>query len=129
MERWMREQIGIRTLVQAQCRQLALLGRAVAGYPRAVIRIVDHLDRQAAVHADSPAADLKGIRTELRRNNRRTLATLAAVGLAACATALLILPPSVAALPLLAPSAGVLLMLFSLALLWRALLAQLRLNL
>jgi hypothetical protein len=90
------------------------------------MRIVDHLDQQATLHLNSPPADVQDIRTELKSNNRRTLATLAAVALAGLATALLLLPQSVTALPLLAPAVAALLILTSLALLWRALLAPAR---
>jgi peptidoglycan/LPS O-acetylase OafA/YrhL len=91
-----------------------------------VTRLIDHLDRQANLRPDSPAADLQAIRGALKQNNQRTLATLAALILAGLVTALLVLPQSAPALPLLAPGLAALLILASLALLWRALLAPSR---
>ena len=126
MERWMREQVGLRTLVERVVGNWPYLAERLPDLPVAVTRIVDHLDRQAALQPDSPRSDLQAIRGELQNNNRRTLATLAAVGLAGCATALLVLPPTVSAMPLLGPGAAILLMLLSIALLWRALLAPAR---
>jgi hypothetical protein len=90
------------------------------------MRIVDHLDQQATLHLNSPPADVQDIRTELKSNNRRTLATLAAVALAGLATALLLLPQPPSTIPLLAPAASALLIVASLALLWRGLLAPTR---
>ncbi|MGB5833949.1 MAG: ubiquinone biosynthesis regulatory protein kinase UbiB [Thiohalocapsa sp.] len=126
MERWMRDQVGVRTLVQRAMDNWPYLAERLPELPVAAARIVDHLDRQAALHPDSPPADLQAIRTELRTNNRRSLATLASLGLAGCATALVLFPAQAPAIPLLAPVAAALLFLVSLALLWRALLASTR---
>ena len=126
MERWMREQVGLRTLVQRTLDNWPYLAERLPDLPVAVTRIVDHLDRQAALQPDSPAADLQAIRGELRHNNQRTLATLAAVVLAVCATLLLLSPTALPTIPLLAPIAAGVLILSSLLLLWRALIAPAR---
>jgi ubiquinone biosynthesis protein len=126
MERWMREQIGLRTLVKRSAENWPALVERLPELPGAVTRLIDHLDRQANLRPDSPAADLQAIRGALKQNNQRTLATLAALILAGLATALLVLPQSAPALPLLAPGLAALLILASLALLWRALLAPTR---
>ncbi len=126
MERWMREQVGLRTLVQRTMDNWPYLAERLPDLPVAVTRIVDHLDRRAALQPDSPAADLQAIRSELKHNNQRMLATVAAVGLAGCATALLVLPSAAPAIPLLAPAVAAVLVLSSLLLLWRALLAPAR---
>jgi len=127
MERWMREQVGLRTLVQRTMGNWPYLAERLPDLPVAVSRIVDHLDRQAAGRPDSPAAELTAIRTELKQNNQRTLATLAALGLAGCATALLLAAPTaVSAIPLLAPTVAGVLVVTSLLLLWRALLTPSR---
>jgi len=127
MERWMREQVGLRTLVQRTMGNWPYLAERLPDLPVAVSRIIDHLDRQAAGRPDSPAAELTAIRTELKQNNQRTLATLAALGLAGCATALLLAAPTaVSAIPLLAPTVAGVLVVTSLLLLWRALLTPSR---
>ena len=126
MERWMREQIGLRTLIKRSAENWPALVERLPELPGAVTRLIDHMDRQANLRPNSPASDLQAIRGELKRNNRRTLATLAAVGLAGFATALLVLPQSAPALPLLAPITAVVLIISSLTLLWRALLTPSR---
>jgi ubiquinone biosynthesis protein len=126
MERWMREQIGLRTLVQRTINNWPYLAERLPDLPVAITRIVDHLDRQAALQPDRPAADLQAIRSELQHNNRRTLATLAAVALAGCATALLLWPTTAAPIPLLVPTVAGVFILSSLLLLWRALLVTAR---
>jgi ubiquinone biosynthesis protein len=124
MERWMREQIGGRTLVQRIANNWPQLVERLPELPVALTRVVDHLDQQATARPDSPAVELQAIRAELRGNNQRTLATVAALGMAGFATALLLLGQPTSALPLLAPAVAVLLILASLGLLWRALAAS-----
>jgi ubiquinone biosynthesis protein len=126
MERWMREQVGLRTLVKRSAENWPALVERLPELPGAVTRLIDHMDRQTNLRPDSPAADLQAIRGELKQNNQRTLATLAAVALAGFATALLVLPQAMKTIPLLAPAAAAVLIITSLALLWRALLAPAR---
>jgi hypothetical protein len=85
-----------------------------------VSRIIDQLDRQGTLHPDGQSAELQALRTELRNNHRRTLAVLAALGFAGCATALLIAEPQTPAAPLASTAAAGIMLLASLALLWRA---------
>ncbi|MGB5736563.1 MAG: ubiquinone biosynthesis regulatory protein kinase UbiB, partial [Thiohalocapsa sp.] len=49
MERWMREQVGLRTLVQRTMDNWPYLAERLPDLPVAVTRIVDHLDRRAAL--------------------------------------------------------------------------------
>jgi ubiquinone biosynthesis protein len=124
MERWMREQIGVRTLVQRIANNWPQVVERLPELPVALTRVVDHLDQQATARPDSPAVELQAIRAELRGNNQRTLATVAALGMAGFASALLLLGQPTPGLPLLAPAVAVLLILASLGLLWRALAAS-----
>jgi len=123
MERWMREQVGLRTLLSRGADTWPYLAERLPDLPLAVTRVIDQLEHHATSHPDSPSADLASIRAELRGNNQRTLATVAAVVLAALGSALLLLPAQTPALPLLPPLLALGLILASLALLWRALLA------
>jgi ubiquinone biosynthesis protein len=126
MEDWMREQIGVRTLVKRMVETWPHVAERLPELPVTLTRIVDHLEQQATNRPDSPAADLQAIKAELRSNNRRTMATLAAVGLAGCGTVLLTLVQPTTTLPLLVPILAVLLISVSLALLWQAFLASAR---
>ena len=127
MERWMREQIGPRMLARRLAENWPALAERLPELPVAISRIVDHLDHQAAASPASPAADLQAIRAELRNNNRRTLATFAALITAGCATALMLVPADDAPLPSMPLLVGaMLLLLTSLALVWRALIVPRR---
>ena len=90
MERWMREQIGVRTLLQRFAHNWPQLAEQLPEMPTAVARIVDHLDRQATVHPPSTARELAALRDELRSNNQRVMAAVSAVGLAGCGAAIVI---------------------------------------
>jgi ubiquinone biosynthesis protein len=118
MERWMREQIGVGTLVERLAHNWPQVAERLPELPVAITRIVDHLDRQATARPDGAAPELQAIRAELRQNNRRTTATVAALGLAGCATALLVLPEPARTLPLLVPILATVLIAASLGLLW-----------
>jgi len=126
MERWMREQIGPRMLARRLAYNWPAMAERLPELPVAIMRIVDHLDQQATLHLNSPSTDVQDVRNELKSNNRRTLATLSAVALAGLATALLLVPQPPSTMPLLVPTAAVLLLVASLALLWRGLLAPIR---
>jgi len=126
MERWMREQVGPRMLARRLAYNWPTLADRLPELPVAITRIVDHLDQQANLGLDGPSADVQDIRNELKSNNRRTLATLAAVALAGLATALLLVPQPPSTMPLVAPTAAAVLIVASLALLWRGLLAPSR---
>ncbi|MGD8207702.1 MAG: ubiquinone biosynthesis regulatory protein kinase UbiB [Thiohalocapsa sp.] len=120
MERWMREQVGLRTLARRAADNWPSLAERLPDLPVAVSRIIDQLDRQGTLHPDGQSAELQALRTELRNNHRRTLAVLAALGFAGCATALLIAEPQTPAAPLASTAAAGIMLLASLALLWRA---------
>jgi ubiquinone biosynthesis protein len=126
MERWMREQIGPRMLARRLAYNWPAVAERLPELPVAIMRIVDHLDQQATLHINSPSTDMQDVCNELKSNNRRTLATLSAVAFAGLAAALLLVPQPASTMPLLAPTAAVLLLVASLALLWRGLLAPIR---
>jgi ubiquinone biosynthesis protein len=90
MERWMREQIGVRTLIERFAHNWPQLAEQLPEMPTAVARIVEHLDRQATIHPASPARELASLRAELRNNNQRVIAAVSAIGLAGCGSAILI---------------------------------------
>ncbi|KAA6187428.1 ubiquinone biosynthesis regulatory protein kinase UbiB [Thiohalocapsa marina] len=126
MERWMRDQISLRTLVRRSAENWPALVERLPELPGALTRLVDHLDRQTYTHPHSPASNIDAVAKQLQRNNRRTTSALAAVGLTGCATALLLLPQPAHSPPLLVPAAAVTLLATSLALVWRALIVPAR---
>ena len=118
MERWMREQIGVRTLVERFAHNWPQLAERLPDLPVTIARIVEHLDQQATTRPHGPDNELRAIRAEIGRNNRRAAATLAAVGFAGCATVLLALPEPAHALPVLVPTIAIVLIGASLGLIW-----------
>jgi ubiquinone biosynthesis protein len=90
MERWMREQVGLRTMLERFTHNWPQLAEQLPEMPTTVARLVEHLDRQATVHPASSSRELAALRDELRRNNQRAMAAVSAVGLAGCGTAILI---------------------------------------
>lgn len=126
MEHWMRDQIGLRTLFQRSVDNWPALAERLPELPAAASRLIEHFDRQANLHPNSPSVDLQDIQRALQASNRRLLSTLAASVLAICATVLLLLPAPEPRVPLLLPGVAVLLIITSLGLLWRALLSPYR---
>jgi ubiquinone biosynthesis protein len=124
MERWVREQVSVRTLARRIAQGWPELAERLPDMPPAVARIVAHLERQAASPAASvPAGGTPPLRGR-RAQDRCALAVLAGMVLAGCATALLIYQPQYAPLPLLTPVIAMVLILVSLTLLWRGLLSS-----
>jgi len=123
MERWMREQIGIKRLVQRTLHHWPSIAEQVPDVPIALLRILDQLDRQATVNPDGATGDLKAIRNHIGDNNRRLLATFGALGLAGFATAILLFGEPWSDYPLLLPIMAGAMLAMSVALLWRSLFA------
>ncbi|MBK1619668.1 ubiquinone biosynthesis regulatory protein kinase UbiB [Lamprobacter modestohalophilus] len=124
MERWMREQIGPRMLAQRLWHNWPALAERLPDLPVAVTRIIDQLEHQAALYPAGGSQGLTRLTTQIKTNHGRTTATLSAIALAGLATALILIPPAATAtMPLLAPIAASLLLLTSLIILWRNLIA------
>ncbi len=123
MERWMREQVGVKRLVQRTLHHWPSIAEQVPDVPVALLRILDQLERQATVNPDGATGDLKAIRNHIGDNNRRLLATFGGLGLAGLATAVLLFGEPRSDYPLLLPIMAGAMLLMSLALLWRALFA------
>ena len=124
MERWMRQQIGLKQLIQRTLHNWPTLAEELPDVPIALLRIVDQLERQATVYPDGAAGDLKAIRNHIGDNNHRLLATFGALCLAGFATAILLFGESWSEIPwLLAVVSGAML-LMSFALFWRGLFAD-----
>jgi len=123
MERWMREQIGPRMLAQRLWHNWPALAERLPDLPVAVTRIIDQLEHQAALYPAGGNQGLTRLSTEIKTQQGRATAALSAIGLAGLATALILLPPAVTAMPLLAPIAASLLLFMSLIILWRHLIA------
>ncbi len=124
MERWMREQVGPRMLAQRLWHNWPALAERLPDLPVAVTRIIDQLEHQAALYPEGGSQGLTRLTTQIRMNHGRTTAALSALALAGLATALILIPPAAtAAVPLLAPIAASLLLLTSLIILWRNLIA------
>jgi hypothetical protein len=121
MERWMREQIGLKQLVQRTLHNWPTLAEELPDVPVSLLRIVNQLERQATIYPDGAAGDLKVIRRNLGDNNRRLLATFGALGLAGFASAILLFGEPWVELPWLLPSAAGAMLMMSLALFWRGL--------
>lgn len=124
MERWMREQIGAKRLVERTLHNWPALAERLPDLPVALTRIIDQLERQAAIYPDGATGDLKAIRRNLGDNNRRLLATFGALGLAGFASAVLLFGEPWAELPWLLPAAAGAMLLMSFVLFWRALFAD-----
>jgi ubiquinone biosynthesis protein len=124
MERWMREQVGLRMLSRRIAYNWPAFAERLPDLPVAVTRIIDQLEHQAAIYPAGGSAGLTALTEEVRLNQGRTAATISALTLAGFATALILVPSSqTSSLPLLAPIAAVLLLLTSLLILWRQLIA------
>ena len=121
MERWMREQIGARRLLERTAYNWPALAERLPEVPVALTRIIDQLEAQAAIYPEGATGDLKAIRQNLGDNNRRLLATFGALGLAGFASALLLFGEPWADLPWLLPAAAGAMLAASFALFWRAL--------
>ncbi|WP_295884156.1 ubiquinone biosynthesis regulatory protein kinase UbiB [uncultured Thiohalocapsa sp.] len=123
MERWMREQIGARRLLERTAYNWPALAERLPEVPVALTRIIDQLEAQAAIYPEGATGDLKAIRQNLGDNNRRLLATFGALGLAGFASAILLFGEPWAELPWLLPAAAGGMLVMSFALFWRALFA------
>ncbi len=121
MERWMREQVGPRRLIERTAHNWPALAERLPDLPIALSRIIDQLERQAALYPDGAAGDIKAIRGNLGDNNRRLLGTFSALGLAGLASAILLFGQPWAELPWLVPAAAGAMLLMSAALFWWAL--------
>jgi hypothetical protein len=120
----MREQIGPRMLVQRLWHNWPALAERLPDLPVAVTRIIDQLEHQAALYPVGGNQGLTRLTTQIKTNHSRATATLSAIALAGLATALILIPPAATAtIPLLAPVAASLLLLTSLIILWRNLIA------
>jgi ubiquinone biosynthesis protein len=124
MERWMKEQIGVKRLVERSVHHWPSIVEQLPDVPIALLRIVDQLERQAKLNPDGTTGDLKAIRRNLGDNNRRLLATFGALGLAGFATAILLFGEPREPLPWLLPAASAGMLLMSFLLFWRALFSE-----
>jgi ubiquinone biosynthesis protein len=121
MERWMREQIGVKRVLERTLHHWPTLAEELPDVPVALLRIVKQLEHQATIAPDGASGDLKAIRRHLGENNRRLLATFGALGLAGFASAILLFGEPWGELPWLLPAAAGAMLLMSFALFWRAL--------
>jgi ubiquinone biosynthesis protein len=125
MERWMREQVGPRMLGQRLAYNWPALAERLPHLPVAVSRIIDQLDHQSALYPEGGNQGLTRLATEVKANQRRTLATLSALALAGLATALILAPTGESgSTPLLAPIAASALLITSVVILWRHLITD-----
>jgi ubiquinone biosynthesis protein len=124
MERWMREQVGLRMLSRRLIYNWPALAERLPDLPVAVTRIIDQLEHQAAIYPKGGSQGLTTLTQEIKLNQGRTTATVSALVLAGLATALILVPaPQASSFPLLAPITAAVFLLASLMILWRQLIA------
>ena len=124
MERWMREQVGLRMLSRRLIYNWPALAERLPDLPIAVTRIIDQLEHQAAVYPSGGSEGLTKLTKQVSTSQGRTIGTITALALAGLATTLILIAPSESSsVPLLAPVAASLLLLASLIILWRHLIA------